>query len=232
MPTLNDVTSWMQSVMRLGRGYIAGGHLKEPEQLLELYEFEGCPFCRKVREVFSELDLDYIAHESPRGSANRDKLSALGGKAQFPYLIDPNTGTSMYESEAIITYLMNTYGKGRGPGRVLAPLNTFGSALTSAVRRRGARAVAGTESRSNDAIALELWNFEASPYCRKVREALCELNLDYRVHNVAKKSVHRPALVALGGKMQVPYLVDHKNGVAMYESDEIVAYLRKTYASA
>lgn len=42
-------------------------------------------------------------------------------------------------------------------------------------------------------------------------------------------SRRRPELVALGGKMQVPYLVDPNTGVAMYESDDIVAYLRKTY---
>ena len=28
-----------------------------PNKLLEVYEFEGCPFCRKVREAVSVLDL-------------------------------------------------------------------------------------------------------------------------------------------------------------------------------
>ena len=33
-----------------------------------------------------------------------------GGKLMFPYLVDPNTGTSMYESNDIVKYLAGTYG--------------------------------------------------------------------------------------------------------------------------
>lgn len=36
----------------------------------------------------------------------------MGGKKQFPYMVDPNTGTSMYESDDIISYLFDTYGEG------------------------------------------------------------------------------------------------------------------------
>jgi glutathione S-transferase len=77
--------------------------------------------------------------------------------------------------------------------------------------------------------ALVLYNMEASPYCRKVRETLCELNLEYRVRNVAKRSRRRPELVAEGGQMMVPYLLDPNTGTALYESEDIVAYLEKTY---
>ena len=35
---------------------------------------------------------------------------AMGGKSQFPYMVDPNTGTSMYESDDIIDYLFDKYG--------------------------------------------------------------------------------------------------------------------------
>lgn len=41
--------------------------------------------------------------------------------AQFPYLIDPNTGTEMYESDAIISYLFNTYGDGKAREREAQP---------------------------------------------------------------------------------------------------------------
>jgi hypothetical protein len=37
---------------------------------------------------------------------------AMGGKSQFPYMVDPNTGTSMYESDDIINYLFDNYGPG------------------------------------------------------------------------------------------------------------------------
>ena len=78
---------------------------------------------------------------------------------------------------------------------------------------------------------LELWSFEASPYCRIVREALCELELPYRLHNVAKGSPSRAAFVARSGKMMVPYLADANTGTEMFESAEIVAYLQRTYAA-
>jgi glutathione S-transferase len=77
---------------------------------------------------------------------------------------------------------------------------------------------------------LEFYGFEASPYCRLVREVLCELELRYVLHNVAKGSAQRDAFVARSGKMQVPYLVDPNTGVEMFESADIVAYLRETYA--
>jgi hypothetical protein len=62
------------------------------------------------------------------------------------------------------------------------------------------------------ADTLELWSFEASPYCRIVRETLCRLELPYLLHNVA-------------------YLSDPNTGVAMFESADIVAYLEKTYGA-
>lgn len=39
---------------------------KETKPLL-LYEFEACPFCRKVREAITILDLDVIFYPCPRG---------------------------------------------------------------------------------------------------------------------------------------------------------------------
>ena len=101
----------------------------------------------------------------------------------------------------------------------------------SIARPKGSKCRPGCESREQPAELLELYNFEASPYCRKVREALCELNLDYKVHNVAKLSSRRPELVARGGKMLVPYLIDPNTDTEMYESDDIVAYLNRTYAA-
>jgi len=37
-------------------------------------------------------------------------------------------------------------------------------------------------------------------------------------------------LIARGGKRQTPYLVDTKTGVEMYESADIIAYLKKKLA--
>ena len=41
---------------------------------------------------------------------NRKRMIELTGRMQVPYLIDPNTGTAMYESADIVRYLRQTYG--------------------------------------------------------------------------------------------------------------------------
>lgn len=230
MSAFNNTHATVPSVLRLGRGWFASPGTRQPEQQLHLYEFESCPFCRKVREVLCELDLAYVNHPCPKGSNNRDQVMAKGGKLQFPYFVDPNTGTEMYESEAIITYLLDTYGSGRSAlGKVAAPLNTFGSALASVARSRGGRTEGAAATRTQPVEPLVLYNFEASPFCRKVRESLGTLNLDHVVANVARNGVRRAELVERGGKMMVPYLIDPNTGTEMYESDDIVAYLQQTY---
>lgn len=229
--TLNDASSLLASVLRGGRGLIARPRPVEgPVPPLVLYEFEACPYCRKVRETLSELDLAYVSRPAAPGSARRAELEARGGRVQVPYLVDDAAGVALYESEDIIDHLHRTYGRPRSRAlRVLgAPLNTVSAALVSALRPRGRR-VQVAPGAPRPVGHLVLWNFEASPFCRKVREALTELDLETLVENVAKGSARRPRLVQLGGKMQVPYLEDAGRGVAMYESDDIVRYLRETY---
>ena len=41
------------------------------------------------------------------------QAAAMSGKGQFPFLVDPNTGKQMLESDAIINYLWNEYGDGQ-----------------------------------------------------------------------------------------------------------------------
>ncbi len=38
---------------------------KDPEQPLEIYEFEVCPYCRIAREALSALSLDPIVYPCP-----------------------------------------------------------------------------------------------------------------------------------------------------------------------
>src|SRR5262245_53449253 len=111
----DDLTSFAATVVRLGRGITRradAGIAAAPVRLLELYDFEACPYCRKVREVLCELDLDYLCLPTARGSARRDALRALGGMMQVPYLVDPNADVALYESDEIIGYLDRTYGRG------------------------------------------------------------------------------------------------------------------------
>lgn len=228
---LNDAHSYFLSILRSVRGLIALSEPDNPpEEPLELYEFEGCPYCRKVREVLTELDLEYVCRPCGKGSNNRDKIRKLGGKEQFPFLVDPNTNRSMYESEDIIDYVCDEYGTGRYPfGRLSSPINTLLAGVTSAVRPKGIFVPEQYRNREQPEKSLELYNFENSPFCRKVREKLCTLNLDYLVHNVGKGSSRRKELEERGGKIQVPFLIDPNTGTELYESYDIVDYLEATY---
>ena len=95
-------TSTLATLARGGAGGRAGGLGPRPMRELVLYEFEACPFCRKVREALTRLDLDAEIRPCPRGGRRfRPELVARGGKAQFPYLVDPNAGLELYESNDI-----------------------------------------------------------------------------------------------------------------------------------
>ena len=57
-----------------------------PVQPLVLYEFEACPFCKRVREAAIHFDLDVVFYTCPRdGPTFRPEAIAAGGKKQFPY---------------------------------------------------------------------------------------------------------------------------------------------------
>lgn len=77
---------------------------------------------------------------------------------------------------------------------------------------------------------LTLYVKTGCPYCHRVFEVTDELGIDYEEKNIADDAA-AAELVALGGKRQVPYLVDGERGVGMYESEDIAKYLREHYAT-
>lgn len=76
---------------------------------------------------------------------------------------------------------------------------------------------------------LTLYVKTGCPFCHKVFDVGKELGVSFDEKNIADDAV-AAELVARGGKRQVPYLVDSERGVEMYESDDIVAYLRGHYS--
>ena len=101
-------TSMLASGFRPSRGrHVVPS--RQPEKLLELYSYEGSPFCRIAREALCELEIPHQLRNVPRRSPSREAFIARSGKMQVPYLIDPNTGVEMFESEAIRRYLYDTY---------------------------------------------------------------------------------------------------------------------------
>ena len=243
------------SLLEGGRGMQGTAFPQQPEKPLQLYEFEGSPFCRRVREVLTLLNLDYEVYPCPKGGQKYRKIvQEKGGKQQFPFLVDENSGVALYESQDIIHYLFQHYGKtGKTPQKFThypqLPVVALAGTLVN-----GARGIWINKKiidRAAPAELLELWGFEASPFTRVVRATLAELELPFIYHNVAKERWQDmgPAVLRFkpgkyqalaGGKrekvmdvmgrdIQVPYLVDPNTGVKMFESAAIVKYLNKYY---
>jgi glutathione S-transferase len=228
--SLDVTTALLSTLARAGTGMRVAALGARPARLLELYEFEACPFCRKVREALSMLDLEAMIYPCPKGGTRfRDEVKRRGGKLQFPYLVDPDAGVEMYESDAIVRHLFTRYGDGALPAGLRGGALSQISLALAGLPRAG-KGVFRRASRAPEK-PLELYGFEASPYCKIVREALCVLELPYLLHNVAPGSPSRPAFEARAGGVQVPYLVDPNTGSALFESAEIVRHLESTYAA-
>lgn len=103
---------------------------KAPALPLELYSFESSPYSRFVRERLCVLELPWILRSlgkqqladygpptlrptlkpyQPLPGSRRERMQRETGKVQVPYLIDPNTKVSLFESKAILEYLQREY---------------------------------------------------------------------------------------------------------------------------
>lgn len=199
------------------------------EQPITIYEFQGCPFCRKVRVAVSALGLDVLFKPCPSGGKLwRPEAIEKGGKSQFPYMEDPNTGTAMYESADIITYLFKTY----GPGDVPTSLSLRNSAIANSLGMIG-RMGAGSRAQPSTPPPkpLDLWGYEASPFVCVVKEVLCELEIPYVQHSAPRGSAKRQEVFEKKGRFQVPYLEDPNTGAELFESSAIIDYLKFVYAN-
>lgn len=243
--------SMLSTLARAGQGIVTRPAVERPPLLFELYEFEACPYCRLVREALTELDLDALIYPCPKGGERfRPTAIRLGGKAQFPLLVDPNHNERLYESADIVAYLYRSYGQRGLPLRwQLMPLQKLGSSLAGIPR-----AGAGLRVRPSRAPAepLELYSFESSPFARLVREYLCELELPYVLRSAGRstptdwmppalrdamavttepETLNRRSLLDRANRISIPYLVDTNTGVELAESSRILDYLRDTYAT-
>ena len=250
MPTaINFFTSSLTSTIRGWSGINSSTESKHPESLLRLYDIENCPYCRLVREVLTELNLDAVILPCPKnGERFRPEIIGLGGKAQFPYLIDENQGVAMYESMDIVRYLYQTYGAGELPLKWrLGSLQTLSSMLASGVRLSLGMSVLPAKQPGK---MLELYSFEASPFARPVRELLCQLELAYVLRSCGRSEVsewllpplrdrfgiapdsrleNRRNLQSREGRMGIPFLYDPNTDKGMFESDDILNYLLAEY---
>ena len=72
---------------------------------------------------------------------------------------------------------------------------------------------------------LKLFILDSCPYCHKVMDYLDERNMKYEKINIENQT-SEDILIRMGGKRQVPFLVDTDRNIQMYESNDIIEYLK------
>ena len=63
------------------------------------------------------------------------------------------------------------------------------------------------------------------PYCKKVIEYLESTKLKYELLDINNQQNY-DMMIQLGGKRQVPFLFDNEKNITMYESKDIIEYLK------
>jgi len=76
--------------------------------VIELYHSENCPYCQKVRLLLEGRGIAYVSKpvDLCRSTPIGETLKKIGGKIQVPFLVDPERGIQMYESDDIIAYIL------------------------------------------------------------------------------------------------------------------------------
>lgn len=72
---------------------------------------------------------------------------------------------------------------------------------------------------------IELFVLETCPYCKKVMDYMDSHDIQYKKIDIMNK-FSEEALIKIGGKRQVPFMIDKNRNVQMYESDDIIEYLK------
>ena len=221
--------------------HVLRGNVPRPQGRLLLYEFDSSPFCRKVRDACTQLDLTIECRPCPgAGVAIPNPICEehlkLHGRRTVPFLLDEGAGIAMFESEDIIRYLYRTY----GPGEDHIPFSLRGTvALASAGSAAIVRGMPAdkmqVDARPDNHLMrpLTVYGYEGSPFCHPVREKLCALGLPHIVVPCGRGSANRAKLAErTGHPFQVPYLVDPNTGVEMSESIEIRMFLDRVYTTS
>ena len=121
--------------------------------------------------------------------------------------------------------------------------------LASAPRmRQGMQAKPGEQPE----YMLELYSFESSPYARPVRELLCEMEIPYILRSCGRTQLqewllppvrkrlnitpdsqleNRRVLQNTEGRVSIPYLYDPNTEQGLFESGDILEYLKDNYAA-
>ena len=98
--------------------------------------------------------------------------------------------------------------------------------------QRGTAAQAALDQQTRD---LALYQFQACPFCVKVRFAMKRLGLNIETRDARRVPIYREQLLSGGGRIKAPCLRIHEpDGQVrwLYESTQIIRYLEQRFAVA
>jgi arsenate reductase-like glutaredoxin family protein len=258
----NITLSYLASFCRFFTGSIAASNVVQcsrPRKHLILYQYEGCPYCRKVRECISTLGLDVIIYPCPRvtlskygvsdSSRFRPIATKLSGHCMFPLLVDENVSPKLVllESSDIVSYLWKTYGNvAQAPWNSwLANFSIFKYflVLPTLFRSLPEMGILRLPSNPPPSQMIELYGYETCPRTRLVRELLDSLELPYLYHNtpphnnlrgVEKMQLRYQELQknrkdSPSLSCHMPLFIDQLHDVVATNPFQILAHLRKVY---
>lgn len=77
---------------------------------------------------------------------------------------------------------------------------------------------------------LTLYYKETCPFCQRVMQMAENLGVEFDLKDIEDNEELQAELIEKGGKKMVPFLVDTEKDVSMYESADIIDYIRDNYA--
>ena len=200
---------------------------------LVLYDIEGNCACKVVREAISMLDICCLVKPCPHGAV-RHRAEALshalnqGGAAlEFPVLFDITTNQVFSGAASVLDQLYSVHLDGALPPWYLDSRLAKIAFYLGGVKETESCYASPTKA---PATPLNLWAYEASPFCTIVREKLCEMEIPYVLFPCARGSSRRDLLQRTAGTFQVPYLEDPNTSICLFESADIVEYLEIHYS--
>ena len=72
---------------------------------------------------------------------------------------------------------------------------------------------------------INIFMLPTCPYCKKVIDYLESTKLKYELLDINNQQNY-DMMIQLGGKRQVPFLFDNEKNITMYESKDIIEYLK------
>ena len=98
---------------------------------------------------------------------------------------------------------------------------------------RGVKRPAEQQAQINsETKSLALYQYQACPFCVKVRRALKRNNLNIEIRDAKRSEQFKQELINGGGALKVPCLRIEEGGEVkwMYESSDIITYLESRFA--